>query len=101
MMIKLLINKRLVAIVSTYVQVQGLAEDVKDNSYEDLISHVSKVGENELVILGGDSIVKRISGYISRQIENCRVYVKGFPGAKTECMKKTMLNQHQEKTNTN
>ena len=43
MMIKLLINKRLVAIVSTYVQVQGLAEDVKDNSYEDLISHVSKL----------------------------------------------------------
>ena len=43
MMIKLLINKRLVAIVSTYVQVKGLAEDVKDNSYEDLISHVSKL----------------------------------------------------------
>ena len=36
----------------------------------------------------GDSIVKHKNGYdISRQIENCRVYVKGFPGAKTECMK--------------
>ena len=36
----------------------------------------------------GDNSVKQINGYdISRQIENCRVYVKGFPGAKTECMK--------------
>ena len=40
------------------------------------------------VFILGDSIVKHLNGYdISRQIENCRVYVKGFPGAKTECMK--------------
>ena len=36
----------------------------------------------------GDNSVKQINGYdISRQIENCRVYVKGFPDVKTECMK--------------
>ena len=40
------------------------------------------------VFILGDSIVKHINSYdISRQIENCRIYVKGFPGAKTECMK--------------
>ena len=44
--------------------------------------------KNRRVFILGDSIVKHINGYdISRQIENCRVYVKGFPGAKTECMK--------------
>ena len=51
MMIKLLILKRIVAIVSVYALQQGLAEDVKDKFYEDLISLVSKVEENELVIL--------------------------------------------------
>ena len=40
------------------------------------------------VFIPGDGIVKHINGYdISHQIENCRVYVKGFAGAKTECMK--------------
>ena len=40
------------------------------------------------MLILGDSIVKYINVFdISRQIENCRVYVKGFPGAKTECLK--------------
>ena len=44
--------------------------------------------KNKRVFILGDNIVKHINGYgIFRQIENCRVYVKGFPGAKTECMK--------------
>ena len=44
--------------------------------------------KNKRVFILGDSIVRHINGYdISCQIENCRVYVKGFPGAKTECMK--------------
>ena len=44
--------------------------------------------KNKRVFILGDSIVKHKNGYdISRQIENCRVYVKGFPGAITECMK--------------
>ena len=54
------------------------------------VQEIRKTPENKnkrLFILG-DSIAKHINGYdISRQIENCRVYVKGFPGAKTECMK--------------
>ena len=44
--------------------------------------------KNKRVFILGDSIVKHINGYdTSRQIENCRVYVKDFPGAKTEFMK--------------
>ena len=50
-MIKLLIGKRTVAIVSTCAPKQGLAEDRKYKS-----SLVSNVGENELVILYGDVI---------------------------------------------
>ena len=40
---------------------------------------------NKTVLILGDCIIKHISGYdISRQIENYKVYVKGFSGAKTE-----------------
>ena len=42
---------------------------------------------NKRVFILGDSIVKHINGCdISSPIENCKVYVKGFSGAKTECM---------------
>ena len=66
MMIKLLIGKQIVAVVLSYVPQQGLAEDVKDNFYKDLISLFSKVGENEQVILGGDlnrHVGKAVNGY--------------------------------------
>ena len=43
--------------------------------------------KNKRVFILGDSIVKHISASdISRQIENCKVYAKGFSGAKTEYM---------------
>ena len=42
---------------------------------------------NKRVFILGNSIVKHINGRdISRPIENCKAYVKGFSGAKTECM---------------
>lgn len=47
LMMDLLIGNRTVAIISTYVPQQGLAEDVKNKFYENLISFVSKVSENE------------------------------------------------------
>ena len=35
----------------------------------------------------GDSIVKHVRGYeLSRKVENCKVYVKSFSGAKVMCM---------------
>ena len=64
--IRLLIGKRIVAIVSTYTPRQGLGEDVKDKFCEDLISLVSKVGRNELIMIGGDlngHVGKNASGY--------------------------------------
>ena len=54
MMIKLLIGKHVVAIVQTYTPEKGLTKDLKDTFYEDLISHVSKFGKSEQVILGFD-----------------------------------------------
>ena len=43
--------------------------------------------KNKRVFILGDSIVKHVSGYdISRQNENCKIYAKGFSGAKTEYM---------------
>ena len=35
----------------------------------------------------GDSIVKHIRGYeLSQRVENCKVFVKSFSGAKVRCM---------------
>ena len=53
-MIKLPTDNQTITIVSTYAPQQGLAVDVKGKLYEDLISLVSKVGENGLITLGGD-----------------------------------------------
>ena len=39
------------------------------------------------IYVPGDSIVKHIKWYeISNQIENCQVFVGGFPGTTTRCM---------------
>ena len=66
MMIKLLVGKGTITIVSTNALQQELAEDAKDKFYKDLISLSSKVGENEPVIHGGDLIRyvgKDVNGY--------------------------------------
>ena len=52
MMIKLLIGIRVVAIVSTYPPQQGLGEDEKDTFYEDLITLVSNINKDNLVVIG-------------------------------------------------
>ena len=40
------------------------------------------------VIILGDSMIKHVNGWeISRKLQNCKVYVKHFSGAKTKCMK--------------
>ena len=39
------------------------------------------------VFIIGDSIVKHIRGYeLSQRVENCKVFVKSFSGAKVRCM---------------
>ena len=54
MFLKLLIGKCLITPVSVHAQQQGLADIDKNKFYELLICSVSKPGENEIVILGGD-----------------------------------------------
>ena len=35
----------------------------------------------------GDSIIKHVKSYsLSKSLDNCKVYVKDFPGARVRCM---------------
>ena len=61
MMIKLLVDNRTVAIVSTYAPQQGLGDVEKERFYESLIQLVAKINENDMVIIGGD-----LNGHVGR-----------------------------------
>ena len=46
---------------------------------------------SDRIFIMGDSIVKHVRGYeLSRKVENCKVYVKSFSGAKAMCMEDCM-----------
>ena len=45
MLLKVLVGKRVVTIISTYAPQQGLSGDAKEKFYADLILHTSKVDE--------------------------------------------------------
>ena len=54
---------------------------VSNNNYE------SKSVKKKVFILG-DSIIKHVKSYsLSKSLDNCKVYVKDFPGARVRCMK--------------
>ena len=74
-MIKLPTDNQTVTIVSTYAPQQGLVVDVKDKLYEDLISLVSKVGENGLITLGGD-----LKGHVGEDANGYDEIHGGFVG---------------------
>ena len=41
---------------------------------------------NKKVFIVGDSIVKHVKGYeLTQSLENCKVHVKDFPGARVRC----------------
>ena len=66
MLLKVLVGKRVVTIISTYAPQQGLSEDAKEKFYADRTLHTSKVDEKEVIILGGDMnghVIKTTSGY--------------------------------------
>ena len=68
MSLGLLINKRVVTIVSAYAPQQGLPKGVKDKFYETLTQHMTKIGEKDLAILGADlngHVGKKADGYES------------------------------------
>ena len=62
MMIKLLVDKRTVAIMSTCAPQQGLGNDEKERFYESLIQLVAKINENDMVIIWGD-----LNGHVDRE----------------------------------
>ena len=59
-------------------------EDYKDKEK----SRVNNPIQNtKRVYILGDSIIKYVQGYtISSSLDNCKVYVKDFPGARVRCM---------------
>ena len=66
MLLKVLVGKRVVTIISTYAPQQGLRDDAKEKLYADLIQHTSKVDKKEVIILGGDMnghVGKTTAGY--------------------------------------
>ena len=66
MLLKVLVGKRVVTIISTYAPQQGLSDDANEKLYADLILHTSKVDEKEVIILGGDMnghVGKTTAGY--------------------------------------
>ena len=52
----------------------------------------SQTKEMSVIILG-DSVVKDLNGYeISRKLPSkCKVYICSFPGAKTRCIKDSLV----------
>ena len=61
-MIKLLVDKKTVAILSTYAPQQGLGIEEKEKFYESVIQLVAKINENNMVIIGGD-----LNGHVGRE----------------------------------
>ena len=53
MLLKVLVGKRVVPIISTYAPQQGLSDDAKEKFYTDLIPHTSKVDEKDMNGHGG------------------------------------------------
>ena len=66
MLLKVLVGKRVVAIISAYAPQQGLSDEAKERFYADLIYHTSKIDEKEFILLGGDlngHVGETTSGY--------------------------------------
>ena len=66
MLIKILIGKQLLTVVSAYAPQQALSDEAKESFYADLVLHTSKIDDKELIILGGDlngHVGKTTSGY--------------------------------------
>ena len=66
MLVKLLLGKVTVVIVSVYAPQQGLPDGEKDRFYEELLLTLSAIGSNEIIMLCGDlngHVGRAISGY--------------------------------------
>ena len=66
MIIKLIVGKSVVSVVSAYAPQCGLDDNYKDIFYDELLAVVSKLGEKEIVLVAGDlngHVVKLARGY--------------------------------------
>jgi exonuclease III len=66
MLIKILIGKQVLTVVSAYAPQQALSDEAKGSFYADLVLHTSKINDKEILILGGDlngHVGKTTSGY--------------------------------------
>ena len=53
----------------------------------EVLNHQITSDVSNQILIMGDSTVKRVRGYkLSWKVENCKVYVKSFSGAKVMCM---------------
>ena len=61
--------------------------DEKRNEDNNGDSGIDPKRVNKKVFIVGDSIVKHVKGYeLTQSLENCKVHVKDFPGARVRCM---------------
>ena len=68
-------------------------KNTKENNYDkesnddQMKSNEGSKLEKKKVFILGDSIIKHVKSYnISKSVDNCKVYVKDFPGARVRCM---------------
>ena len=55
MLLKLLVGKRVVVIIS-YAPQQSLSDEAKESFYADMILHISEIDGKEIIILGADLV---------------------------------------------
>ena len=59
----------------------------KTRNKTELKESSQKSGKEKRVFILGDSILKHVNGYeITKKLDNCKVYVKRFSGAKIKCL---------------
>lgn len=66
MLLKILIGKQVLSVISAYAPQQGLSDEAKESFYADLVLLTSKIDQKEIIILGGDlngHVGKTSSGY--------------------------------------
>ena len=63
MLLKILIGKEVLSVISAYAPQQGLSNEVKERFYADLVLLTSKIDEKEIIILGGD-----LNGHVGETI---------------------------------
>ena len=54
MLLKILVGKQPLTVVSAYAPQQGLSDEAKERFYADLVFHTSKIDDKQITILGGD-----------------------------------------------